>query len=431
MPLLDWQEPIAAKLIPSLKKHSFVVNACTTGAGKTYICCEIIRRLKTPALIVAPKSSLTQWRRVAEEYGILDYILDIINPEQISKPTGCVWYTRDDLWCIPENTMVVWDEIHRGASGRDSITTKAVAQLKAYPGAMLHAMSATVACNPLQLRAVGYWAGLHKFKKGSFENWCKARGCTFMETKGRWVFRFTRNENESKRIMAQIRQELGNMFLGLGPDEIPGFPEQTLQTKLIDLSKKDRKEIEKAYEAMSERMRSNPGSDLAMMGRERERIEFIMAEPLVQLVLNSVEDGNSAVIFFNFTEPRERFTKLLRKKYSGGISEIYGQQKTDRQEQIDLFQNNTNPIIVVNTEAGGVALSLHDVLKQRPRESFIIPSYNAAAIKQALGRIRRAEGTHATQNFVFAANTVQERVMKSMQKKMGDIEALNDADLVP
>ena len=437
MPLFDWQRPVADAALKSLRDTRMFVNACTTGAGKTFICGDVIRRLGTPHLVVAPKAARTQWFRVMEDMGVGDLILDVINPEQISKPSGCAWYDRENLWKIPKDTCLVFDEIHRGASGPKSLTANAVAQLRAYPGSMLHAMSATAACSPLQLRVLGYWAGMHGFNDPSFYRWCRRNGCSDVpvgrgiSAAGRSAFRFTRDPKEAAEIMRQIRAGFGERFCALGPDDIPGFPDQIIRTKLVDLRKRDREEIEKAYREMSARMKEKASASIAETGRERERIEFIMAGAAAELVAGSVEDGNSAVIFFNFTEPRERFIDELKKVYDGGISQIYGGQKDDRQSNIDLFQNNVNLVIVVNTEAGGAALSLHDERHERPRESFIIPSYNAASVRQALGRIRRVNGTTAVQNFLLAAGTVQERVKVNLDLKIRNIDALNDGDLFP
>lgn len=436
--IYEWQKPLAERALHSLWSNRFFINASTTGAGKTYICCETMRHLRMPHLVITPKIAITQWDRAAVDMGVRGWILDIINPQQLSKTTGCAWYTREGLWKIPRDTCVVFDEIHRGASGHKSITTKAVAQLKAFAGARLHAMSATCACSPLQMRALGYWAGFHDYNDASFYAWCRANGCRDvaigrgLSSAGKSAFQFTKNQDEADRIMRKIRGTFGESFCGLSPEDIPGFPDQVIRTKLIDLRRQDRDEMNAAYASMSDRMKTKAQAALAETSRERERIEYIMSSALVNLVVASVEDGNSVVVFFNFTEPREHFTKLLYKAYPGEVACIYGGQKdTERQTGIDAFQNNRAHIAVVNIEAGGAGLSLHDASHTRPRESFLIPAYSAASVKQALGRIRRVNGTFATQNFVIAAGTIQERVKVSLDLKTKNIDALNDGDLFP
>ena len=442
MPLKEWQTPIADACEKSLNERRFFVNACATGSGKTFVSCEVMNRRQRPALVVAPKAALTQWRRVAESMGSAHRLLDVINPEQISKPSGCAWYTRDKLWRLPPGTDVYFDEIHRSCGGIKSLTGLAVAQLKAF-GASLCAMSATVACDPLHLRSVGYWAGFHGFGKGSFYSWCRANGCKDVDVgwgsgaAGRSAFMFTKNKREASEIMARIRAGFGPSMLALGPDDIPGFPEQTVNVKLVDLQARDRKEIDAAYADMSERMKAAGKSDMAEIMKERQRVEFVMASALAELAAGTVEDGNSAVAFFNFTEPRERFVAELKSRHGFSdrdVAQIYGsdsagREQRDRQGNIDRFQRNEARIIAVNTEAGGAALSLHDETRERMRVSFIVPSYNASSVRQALGRIRRVGGTHAVQNFVIAAGTVMERVKISLERKLSNLDALLDDDL--
>lgn len=444
MPLKDFQAPIAEACFRALEARRFFVNACTTGSGKTFVSCDVMNRRKRPALVVAPKAALTQWRRVADQMESRKWLLDVINPEQISKPSGCQWYTRDKLWSLPPSTDVYFDEIHRSCGGIKSQTGLAVAQLKAF-GTALCAMSATVACDPLHLRSLGYWAGFHQYNRDSFYAWCRQNGCKDVDvgfgmgSAGRSAFMFTKNRQESKRIMASIRAAFGESMLALGPEDIPGFPSQTLNIKLVDLSKRDRAEIDAAYAAMSERIKATGKSQMAELGKERQRVEFVMADALAELAADAIEDGYSTVTVMNYTEPRERMVASLKARGVMNVSQIYGtgsdgrpQKDTDRDRNKDLFQNNTNHAIVVNCEAGGVALSLHDELQERMRVSHIVPSYNASSVRQALGRIRRVDGTHAAQNFVIAAGTVMERVAAALERKLANLDALlTDEDLMP
>ena len=112
--------------------------------------------------------------------------------------------------------------------------------------------------------------------------------------------------------------------------------------------------------------------------------------------------------------------------------QIHGSQKDgDRQAAIDAFQDNGVHVILVNSQAGGASVSLHDVKHERPRTSLLVPSWNAADVKQCLGRIRRCGGTAVVQKIVLAAGTIQERVAASLQRKLKNIDSLNDADLAP
>lgn len=444
MKLYDWQEPLCQRIVDSLRKHRVFVSAYPTGSGKTVLALEAIKRLEGPWLVVAPKVSLTAWKRTAEKLGVANNLIGIINPEKISHPNGCDFYKRervgkrvgkDGKWFLPVGTSVVWDEPHRTASGEDSAAAYALAKLKAY-AKYVHLMTATLADTPRKLRAVGWLCGLHQWHDNSFYRWCRENGCHMVDRHvgggiTRRVLEFTKDKAQAEKYMAGVRKQFGPRYDAINPESIPGFPSQTLDVTLLDLSSRDTWAVNDAAKEMSERLRSKAKSDLARLNRERERIEFHMAETLAEVSATKIADGISTVNFFCFTEPRERFETKLRELGVERICRIYGGQKdSDRQADIDAFQRNEVHAASVQFKAGGAAVSLHDELKARPRESFIIPAYEAADIKQALGRIRRCEGTHATQHFVLAAGTLQERVAEVLERKLSVIDTLNDSDLI-
>lgn len=430
----SWQTPIIDKVTESLRVNRYAINASGTGAGKTVMALASLKALYESGdvehcLVIAPKVSLSQWWATAESMGIKDALLDCINPEKISKPSGCAFYTVDTTWQIPAKTLVIWDEPHRNASGVKSRATLAMAQLKAFPSSKLLAMSATLADSPMKLRALGFWGGMHNFNLSSFHQWCRLNGCQFESLNNHYVLRFTRIKEKAKQYMANIRRAFGSAYVAIPLADIPNFPEQTLDVLRVDLNKRDRAEIERNYKEMSERLKTRAKNDMAEIGRCRERIEFSKAEAMAELALGHLSENKSVVIFCNFTSARERIGKFLADNQIP-YGEIYGGQKDeDRQACIDQFQANTLPVMIVMTAAGGAALSLHDTRHERPRVSLITPSFNAAEVRQALGRIRRCNGTNVEQYFVLAAKTIEDRVSVKLEAKLNNIDTLNDNDL--
>ena len=78
-----------------------------------------------------------------------------------------------------------------------------------------------------------------------------------------------------------------------------------------------------------------------------------------------------------------------------------------------------------------MALSLHDVHKKKPRVSVTSPSFSASELLQVFGRIRRDGGTHALQRIILVAGTVEERIATSLERKLDNLDTLNDSDLNP
>lgn len=449
MELRDWQKPIAAKQTEVLRRERVLLEAATTGAGKTYLAAKTITDLKMPALVVCPKIARSQWREVLEGMGAMKYVLDVINPENLIASKKQQWYSHDEGWKnIPEGpALLVFDELHRGASGiykRTAGSRKGsgckqslmVARWvnRSTPEHKVLALTATPAESPLKMQVIGYLMGFHNFLMGSFYAWCRLNGCRFVEKNraGTTALEFTKDRTESASVMRRIRERMGDRFISVGPGDIPGFPEEVVETVLVDLAKEDHDALVKAYAEMPANIREiKPGTDeMVKLLRLRQQAEFAKADVIAQMAVEAVEDGNSVFVCVNYTTARLRIENYLS-KHAVPFANIYGgQNETERQHGIDAFQDNRIHVIVGMSSACGVALSLHDVKHERPRVSLISPNYSVSELTQALGRIRRVGGTTATQRIILAANSVEERVKRALDRKKMALGALVDGDLM-
>lgn len=432
----DWQLPIVRQQTEQLRKGRVFVCSATTGAGKTVMALQTVKELGLPTLVVCPKVARTQWLRTAEAMAVpKELILDVTNPEQISKPRAGKWYSRDGGWTgVPGNALLIWDEIHR-VSGPKSQATKAIARFgnKARPDTKLLAMTATLGESPEKLRALGWWFGWHRFLDAPWYDWLRQHGCGYVDigwgARKRRIFKFTTNRKRATEIMQGIRLAMGERFISVGPGEIPGFPEEVKEVMLIDLEKVDHDELVRAYEEMPPKMQSMSQDDMVKMLRLRQRAEWCKATQIADMARDIVEDGASCFIALNFTEARLRVQERL-KELNVPFASIYGGQRDDeRQHGIDEFQANRIHVMVGMAEACGVALSLHDEHHERPRVSLISPGWSASTFLQTLGRIRRVGGTTATQKILLCANSVEERVAKAIERKLANLSALNDGDM--
>ena len=444
MGLKDWQKPLAEKMADVLGRERAFLCAANTGAGKTYLACDVIKRLGIPALVVCPKIARTQWRSVLEGMGVEDKVIGVVNPENLIASKRNPFYAHEGGWKnVPEGpALLVFDEMHRSCSGifkiaRSGQKGQGCKQAlmaarwvnKSTPGHKVLALTATPADSPLKMQALGYLMGFHSFVAPSFYDWCRRHGCS-MQARGRQAaFAFTRDRLRAKAIMEGIRKDMGERFMSITPDEIPGFPGETREVVLVDLAKEDHEALVQAYAEMPELMKTPSKNSMVKLLRLRQQAEFCKASVLAKMAKDEVEDGNSVFIAISFTDARLRIQMELEK---AGVpfGAIYGGQKeSERNGMIDAFQQNRTHVIIGMMQACGVALSLHDTKHERPRVSLISPSYSASELLQALGRIRRVGGTHATQRIVLAAGSVEERVAKAVNGKIDNIGALTDADL--
>lgn len=442
--LRDWQIPLAERQTAVLQKERIFLCAASTGAGKTYLACYTIAKLGIPTLVICPKIAISQWKSVIRGMGVEDKVIGVINPENLISSKRNPFYSHEDGWKnIPEGpVLLIFDELHRSCSGVYKLSKpgqkgKGCKQAlmvarwvnPSTPGHKVLALTATPADSPLKMQTIGYLMGFHSFVAPSFYDWCRRHGCS-MQARGRQAaFAFTRDRLRAKAIMEGIRKDMGERFMSITPDEIPGFPEETREVVLVDLAKEDHEALAQAYAEMPELMKKPSRDSMVKLLRLRQQAEFCKASVLAKMAKDEVEDGNSVFIAISFTDARLRIQMELERMGIPFAAIYGGQSERERQAGIAAFQNNETHVMVGMSSACGVALSLHDERHERPRVSLISPSYSASELIQALGRIRRVGGTHATQKIVLAAGSVEERVAKAVGGKVDNIGALTDADL--
>lgn len=444
--LQDWQKPLAARMADVLGRSRAFLCAANTGAGKTYLACDVIRRLNVPALVVCPKIAISQWRSVIRGMGVREgLVLGVINPENLVTSKHNPYYSHEEGWraYVPKGpALLVFDEMHRGCGGiyklpkpgakgsgnKQSLMTARWVN-RSTPDHKVLALTATPADSPMKMQALGYLMGFHSFVSPSFYDWCRRHGCSTQARGRQAAFAFTRDRLRAKAIMADIRKDMGERFMSITPEEIPGFPGETREVVLVDLAKEDYEGLVQAYAEMPELMKKPSRDSMVKLLRLRQQAEFCKASVLAEMAANEVEDGNSVFVCVNFTDCRLRIQTELERAGVQFASIYGGQGERERQAGIAAFQNNEVHVMVGMSSACGVALSLHDERRERPRASFISPSYSASELLQALGRIRRVGGTHATQRIVLAAGSVEERVAQAVRGKIDNLGALTDADL--
>jgi len=442
MDLKEWQRPLAEHQTRVLREGRVMLSACHTGSGKTYIACQTIKDLGMPTLVICPKVAISQWRSVVEGMGCGPHVVDVVNPERLVAGRN-VYYSNEDGWLLfskeqPEKgpMLLVFDEVHRGASGIESKQTLMAARWcsKLHPLNKALLMSATPFETPEKMRLIGYMMGFHRFVKSSFYDWMRTKNCGYVDIgwgrSKRRIFRFTTNRRVAEATMRGIREEMGDRFMSITPDEIPDFPDEVKEVVRLDLAKKDHDALVRAYEEMPDRIQRMSEDDMVKMLRLRQQAEFCKAEAMAQMACDLVEDGNSVFVMVNFTDARTRIEEYLGKKGIKYASIYGGQKESDRQRGIEGFQANHIHVMVGMAAACSVALSLHDERHERNRVSLISPGYSASEFSQGLGRIRRVGGTTATQKIVVAAGSVEERVGAVIERKMGNLSALTDKDLM-
>lgn len=428
--LLPWQiQPVAA-IIKAISKHGVCLDASDVGTGKTYSALAAFKHLGLQPTVVCPLAVIPSWHRAAKHFGIT---IQVVNYERLK--TG---KTEHGKWQATLKTHFAWsksnanmglifDEVHRCKSMVSQNSKFLIAA--ATQNIPTLCLSATAFTSPLEMKAIGLKLGLFT-KSSEHYKWCLSNGCE----KGRFGMEFIGGTKTLRRIHSDIFPEKGTRvrIAQLGD----AFPESFITTQAIPVSEEGGKRINEAIglaREMIERIEQKQARDtdnvLTALLRARQISEAEKMPVLADMIADSVEQGQSVVVFLNFSESVASLKEAC--KSLGGISVVQGgQTEALRAQSIDMFQSDKNRIMLANIDAGGVGISLHDLNGSFPRIAFISPSWSATAMRQALGRVHRANGkTKSTQKILYAADTVEVDILETVSKKLTNLDTLNDGDL--
>ena len=141
-------------------------------------------------------------------------------------------------------------------------------------------------------------------------------------------------------------------------------------------------ELEKLNK-VAKTQKEKQANQLVVQLRARQKCELIKVPLFVELAEEAMENGMSIVLFMNFKDSIDALAERLKTKCI-----IDGRNKPkERQANIDAFQKDKKRVIIVNAQAGGAGISLHDLNGKYPRMALISPSYSAIILKQCLGRV--------------------------------------------
>ncbi len=437
------QEIAVSQMEQILRKRGSVLNSSDTGTGKTLMSVELSRRLNLAPLVVCPKAVIPSWQRTFDEQGV-EY-LGVINYESLRTGNTFFGYWdgpkpkkgKEDRRPFVYNEdirLIIWDESHRAKAERSQ--NARMLRWAKDPKRMNVLVSATAASNPSEMRAVGYHLGLHEWT--NFRLWAKNHGCSIDPWDN---LKFTDSPKRALEWLTELRQEI-YPHLGVKvsrADMAQFFTESQIIDDPLDFG--DGGKIDELYAEVETFMAEleakealddpHPAAEaLIAMLRARQRIELLKVALIVEMAEEAIKEGMRVAVFLNFNASVQAVSEKM-----GGCPVIWGtdpltqmtQSSAARQQVIDAFQANTEPVIVLNIEAGGVAISLHDELGDAPRLALISPTWNEKSLHQVLGRVDRAGAkTNTVQRILYAAGSVEEQVRESMMRKLENLRNLHD-----
>lgn len=429
--LRDYQVPHVRNLLYSFRYERTIIDGSDTGIGKTYCSIATAVEVGRPIFVVTAKSVIKGWNSAVHDTRV--ECLGIINYEYLK--TGKVDAlsidkndkTRSLKWNLPEDCIIIWDEAHRCKSPDTINSAMLIASTKQKYKQIL--LSATIGHSPDHLASVGYALGL--FTREEYYSWALRHGMYHAKFKNRSVLQFSGSKYHLWKLHNAIYPRKGHRVTKkeLG-DKFPDNTILSIPYTMDNASKINRaiKQMNKELRELNKRKQQDVQQDnpLTIRLRARQEIELLKIPTFIELANDSMEEGNSVILFVNFQESLKSLAEHFKtKSYIAG-----GQSAKTRNKVIDDFQSNKTRLMIVNSQAGNVGIDLHDLDGNFPREVFISPPERAMDLKQSLGRAHRDGGkSKVIQKIVFCADTIEEKVCDQVKTKLDNIDMLNDGEL--
>lgn len=430
--LRPYQRPHVERLESILATRGIVHDGSDCGTGKTFCAAAVIARLKLEPLVICPIAVIETWQRVLSSFGVK---ATVINYESAWRKLGVVkpWGAGSFFEWSQRWPLFVYDESHRTA-GETSMQSKMMIASVRQKTRIL-SLSATAAHSPAKLRALGFALGLHGLS--NYRDWILSYGYVWKEIKlgnGRKFKKLTISTENQQKAMRLLNDQIfgaGRRGSRMAIADIPNFPKTQYEVRLLrrpDESIAKMSDELRAFYAERVMKAAMSEDDLAKQVFLRQSLEVAKIPQLADMIEDAMEHSRVAV-FCNFNRTLDELLAIATKNgWSHGV--IRGAMDPDiRARTIIDFQRNRLDVIFCNIQAGGVAVSLHDDLTQVPRTCLICPTYNAVDLKQVLGRAHRDGGGFSQQFLVYFAGTHEERVARSVNRKIDCIDLLNDGEL--
>lgn len=451
----------AEVLLAALRKYSGALDASDPGVGKTVSFLLLCKNLNARPAIITRKPVIPAWKELAAAMGVEP--LFVTNYESLlsesflftSKQRVRVNKSKTDPEAGTKNKAIFkgwnidtprvffcWDEAQALRAPSTFASKAALDAAKRWKTVLL---SATPFQSTMEARVIARilrMCGDHDEYRWMFNHGCRK------DHFGRMAFvgdlPGETNAEKGRQAMLKLNAEIFNEGRGyrVRRAEIPGFPESQVSAEAVETGCSD--EITKLYleelnqKQLDDHARAAEGVDeefkhlvevmpMVVNLRIRQRIELLKAEAMAELARMAYEAGDRVAIFVNFDATIE----VLRKKLKTDMVIRGGPMKNnfDRHNVASAFQANKEPFVLVNSAAGGAGISLHDPTGQVGRTAIISPPFSAVLLAQIEGRVWRRGGAFSRQRLVFAAGTVEERIMEVVRSRKNNLSALLDRDL--
>ena len=453
MPLLASQLSSYTRVCNILSTHSAYLDTSPTGAGKTYVTCIAARDLGYSLFVVAPKSTLTNWHKAAEEVGA-DLLTVITYSAFRGTKKGIVQHSaldRNDDGTYSattelresKNILFVFDE-SQNVKNWNTSTRKAATKLS---------QNLPNSCRIALLSASPYDKGEHaksylfcmgivrcsdKIYDWDFESF------EYVQLGSQdlcdYVHRMLPREEAEKIVCSpeQFNKQTVNALCTRIYQEVAlrfqstyaPLPQDCVSIQgahtFVSFPEEQKGKIQEALDLMRTYKKKDPATgkiyvDFRSLNKGFEMLERAKVETLVDISCRTLgsKKQSKVLLFLNFLGSIDRAKQLFEEK-GYKVATLTGKTSVDWRKAIqDKFQEPSNVlrVLVSNITVGGVGIDLDDKHGDYPRYAFFNPNYKFIDILQATGRVCRANTMSTPTVRLLYSGAGERRILENISTK--------------
>lgn len=398
------------------------IDFSSTGTGKTYTTIALCSQQNYEPIIICPKSVIGYWTDVCNIFNVK--AKTIINYESIKKGNELnedMVKKKSDIIELNDNgfkwknlnkhkNIIIFDEAHR-CKNHKSLNGKLLLSCKNQCRVLL--LSATIAQKYDDFKIFGYMLGFYK-NINNGKKWIQ--GLIREE-----MFKF-KKESESQLTKLLYPKKGSRMSYS---DLKKSVFLNRITTHCYTLDDADNQIMKEQYNVLKDKKAIHLTEQL----KARQKIEELKIPIFIELTEKYLDEDKSVIIFVNFLNSLNTLTKYFK---NIPFSYICGDQTIiEKTNNVNLFQNNTNKLIICMIQAGGESISLHDLDGEHPRVTLISPSFSGHELIQALGRAyRNGCQSMVEQKIIFCDEQTEKRISQKINDKIKFLNNFADFDKI-
>ena len=432
--LYPYQELCVAFLEAVEARGALVADAMGLGKTVETLAWLSLYPKRRPVMIVAPASVKRNWYREIQKW-LPDEPIQLINSSKDEFEADKNFYiiNYDLIWRMEEKiydlsiSTTIFDEVTaiKESKAKRSKVAKQIGKDSKY----VLGLSGT----PILNRPIEFFNFLNLIKPDQFSNYFKF-GLRYGNPKsinikgGRkiWSFPGATNLQELRNLLKPI------MIRRSKQQVLTELPDKRRETLYLDLPSKLTKEYRTTERDLIQQLKDfkqDPNlqkSDLlATLAALRHIVGHAKVENAREFIRTFVDSGDKLVVFGHHRDVLDAIETILKQENIKFVRADGSTKNEDRQERIDIFQNNPEYQIFLATTAMGMGVTL----TAASNSLFVERQWSPAMEEQMedrLHRIGQKRGVIAW--YLQVENTVDERMEKIVREKRSILEQVLDAN---